>query len=193
MISTKLQKITSAASIGFLLFACGCTLIKKPKNVQYAFGAIADCQYHDIKGNGVRKYSLSKSKLSNCVEKFNKMDLEYVVHLGDFIDRDFESFDVLNPIFNTLHMPKYHVLGNHDFSVKDDLKKDVPKKMGLTERYYDFYVKGWRFIVLDGNDISFHANPKNSEEWKMHLNTIFRIISSHQNGMEPLETNNFHG
>jgi predicted phosphodiesterase len=130
----------------------------------HQFGAIADCQYCDIQGTGIRKYSLSPDKLRNCVATYNTLDLDYVVHLGDFIDRDFKSFDVVTPIFNQLTMPTYHVLGNHDFEVADAFKKDIPKKLGLDSKYYDFQVKGWRYVVLDGNDISFHAYPTNSQE-----------------------------
>lgn len=143
----------------------GCVHLKKERNAEFAFGAIADCQYCAVEGSGGRKYSLSEDKLTKCVTHLNTMDLEYVVHLGDFIDRDFKSFGVVNPIYNQLKAPKYHVLGNHDFSVSDDLKKDVPIKMGLTSKYYDFEVKGWRYVILDGNDISFHAYPKNSDEY----------------------------
>jgi manganese-dependent ADP-ribose/CDP-alcohol diphosphatase len=151
------------AAIGLILFAGGCANVMAQNNAEYAFGVVADCQYCDVQGKGIRKYSLSKDKLSNCVANFNKMKLEYVIHLGDFIDRDFKSFDVLMPIYNELNVPKHHVLGNHDFSVEDSLKKDVSSKMGLPSKYYDFKVKGWRYVVLDGNDISFHAYPKNSE------------------------------
>jgi manganese-dependent ADP-ribose/CDP-alcohol diphosphatase len=98
------------------------------------------------------------------VADFNTMDLDFVTHLGDFIDRDFKNFDVLNPIFDKLTVPKYHVLGNHDFSVADHLKKDVPAKLGMPAKYYDYEVKGWRYVVLDGNDVSFHAYPEGSEE-----------------------------
>jgi 3',5'-cyclic AMP phosphodiesterase CpdA len=35
--------------------------------------------------------------------------------------------------------------------------------LGLSSKYYDFAVKGWRFVVLDGNDVSFHAYPEGSE------------------------------
>lgn len=139
---------------------------KETGNIEFSFGVIADCQYCSVQGTGVRKYSISPNKLEKCVAHFNTMDLEYAVHLGDFIDRDFESFDVVAPIYNGLIMPNYHVLGNHDFSVRDEMKKDVPGKMGLAAKYYDFEVRGWRFVVLDGNDISFHAYPENSKEYK---------------------------
>ena len=65
------------------------------------------------------------------MEHYNKLNLSFVVHLGDFIDRDFESFDKVVPIYNRLKAPHYHVLGNHDFEVADDKKALVPTKLGL--------------------------------------------------------------
>lgn len=129
-------------------------------------GVIADCQYCSDPGTGKRKYSLSEMKLKECIDHFNTMDLSYVIHLGDFIDRDFESFDVVGPIYNELNAPKYHVLGNHDFSVDDSLKASVPETLGMPSRYYDFGINGWRFIALDGNDVSFHAYPAGSEKYR---------------------------
>ncbi len=133
----------------------------------YSFGVIADCQYCKEAGKGVRKYAKSDTKLAECVSHLNTLDLAYTIHLGDFIDRDWESFDVVTPIYNRLNMPHYHVLGNHDFSVVDEKKSAVIKKMEMPNDYYDFEVKGWRFIVLNGNDISFHAYPKDSENYKL--------------------------
>ena len=137
----------------------------RPGSPLFRFGAVADCQYCD-KTSGKRKYDLSPQKLSACVEHYNKLDLSFVVHLGDFIDRDFESFDKVAPIYNRLKAPHYHVLGNHDFEVSDDKKALVPEKLGLKKRYYDFARKGWRFIVIDGNDVSLYAWPKDDPRTK---------------------------
>ena len=137
----------------------------KPGSPLFRFGAVADCQYCS-KTSLLRKYNLSPKKLTECVEQYNKLDLAFVVHLGDFIDRDFESFKVVNPIFAKLKATHYHVLGNHDFSVADDKKELVPKRMGLKSRYYEFAHKGWRFIVLDGNDVSLYAYPKDDPRTK---------------------------
>ncbi len=142
----------------------------------WSIGLIADCQYCNDPGSGVRKYSLSEHKLRQCVQHFNSLPLEYVIHLGDFIDRDFESFAVVKPIYNTLKMPGYHVLGNHDFSVADSLKNQIPEVLGMPSRYYDFTVKGWRFIVLDGNDVSFHAYPDDSKAYQ----GVVEYYKSHQ-------------
>lgn len=133
----------------------------------YSFGVIADCQYCKEEGTGVRKYAKSNTKLAACVKHFNTMNLEYTIHLGDFIDHNWESFDIVNPIYNQLNMPHYHVLGNHDFWVIDKKKSAVTHKLGMPSAYYDFEVKGWRFVVLNGNDISFHAYPKDSKNYQL--------------------------
>ncbi|MGI9240443.1 MAG: sulfatase-like hydrolase/transferase [Verrucomicrobiales bacterium] len=131
------------------------------------FGAIADCQYADADTKGKRHYRLAAEKLEDAVGAFNAdSELDFVIHLGDFIDRDFESYNVVTPIFNKLRAKKYHLLGNHDYEVSDELKSKVPAALGLDERYYDFAVGEWRFIVLDGNEFSTLAHPQDSEPWK---------------------------
>ena len=133
---------------------------------KFSFGAIADCQYCAGPNRGSRHYSASVGKLKECVAELNKHDLEFVIHLGDFIDRDYSSFDKVLPIYQSLQMPAYHALGNHDFEVADELKGKVVERMGMKSKYYEFSVKDWRFVVLDGNDVSFHAYPKNSPKYK---------------------------
>ncbi len=125
-------------------------------------GAMADCQHADQPDAGVRLYRRSPEKLKAAVADYNGHALNYVVHLGDFIDTDWASFDTLEPITAALKHPLYHVLGNHDFSVADDQKARVPERLGLSSRYYDFTVAQWRFIVVDGNDLSLHGWPKDS-------------------------------
>ncbi len=122
------------------------------------FGVVADCQYCAIERKGARYYAASKAKLKACVEQLNKLDLAYVVHLGDFIDRDYESFDVVLPIWESLRAPGHHVLGNHDFEVADEYKAGVSQRLGMPAPYYDFAVEDWRFVVLDGNQISLYAH-----------------------------------
>ncbi len=147
---------------------CASVLAEEKKNTKYkfSFGAIADCQYCEAPDRGQRKYSASKEKLRQCVEHFNREDLSFVIHLGDFIDRNFSSFDQLLPIYDSLDAPGYHVLGNHDFEVADKFKEQVPPKLGMPAKYYDFVIKDWRFVCLDGNDLSFIAYPKDSEGYR---------------------------
>ncbi|MBK8504382.1 MAG: metallophosphoesterase [Saprospiraceae bacterium] len=132
----------------------------------FSIGVIADCQFCSDPGEGIRKYAQSQTKLSACVKHFNDSNLDFVIHLGDFIDRDFASFQVVKPIYDSLIMPRYHVLGNHDFSVDPEKKEEIPSLLGIPSRFDYFDLKGWRFIILDGNDLSFHAYPESSDKHK---------------------------
>ena len=130
---------------------------------EFSFGVLADVQYADAPAAMGRYYRNSIEKLTACVEDFNRGKLEFVVQLGDLIDRDFSSFDRVLAAYNKLSVPKYHVLGNHDFSVAEQEKNKVRKRLGTGRGYYDFDRPGWRFVVLDGNDVSLQANAPGSE------------------------------
>ena len=157
-----------AACLGTWLCAPDSVLAQRSGGPIFSFGVIADCQYCNIKvpKTAARQYALSPKKLTACVEHLNRLDLQFVVHLGDFIDRDFKSFADVAPIYEKLKADHYHVLGNHDFEVADDLKAKVPAALGLKSRYYQFRYLGYRFIALDGNDVSLHAYPSNDPRHK---------------------------
>jgi len=131
-----------------------------------SFAAIADCQYADAADAGARRYRESGRKLRECVADLADEELSFAVHLGDFIDRDFTSFDVVEPVFRSLPFPTYHVLGNHDFEVEDGRRLEVPARLGMPGRFHHFGAGGWRFVVLDGNDLSLHGWPEGSSAWR---------------------------
>lgn len=129
----------------------------------FSFGVIADVQYCDCDHAGTRHYRSSVRKLQAAVDTLNKKDIAFVVSLGDYIDRNFGSFDTLNQIVSRLKVPLYHVIGNHDYSVDAVHQDEVPQILGLKERYYDFEKGGWRFIALDGNFVSIHGTQKSDK------------------------------
>ena len=94
------------------------------------------------------------------------MNLDFVIHLGDLIDRDFFSFGAVLPIMAKIKAPVAYVLGNHDYEVADDKKAEVPARLGMSAKYYDFVIGNWRFVVLNGNDISLHAHAKDSDAYQ---------------------------
>ena len=68
---------------------------------QIQFGVFADCQFCDCQTAGTRFYRNSPAKLNDCISEFNKNEnLEFIVGLGDFIDRDFASFATVNSVLN---------------------------------------------------------------------------------------------
>lgn len=143
--------------IVFLLGFLALTACKDTKIMSFKIGIISDCQYCDCTVKWNRHYKKAPQRLQEAIAILNKDSLTYTIHLGDFIDKNFESLDRILPLWGKLESPSYHVLGNHDFEVKDSLKEEVIKKLNLKKRYYSFVEKDWRFIVLDGNDLSFHG------------------------------------
>lgn len=129
-----------------------------PAGGTVVFGAIADCQYADQPDAGERRYRAASAKLREAVDALDRETLSFSVHLGDFIDKGWSSYREVEPIFAGLRAPGYHLLGNHDFAVPDAFKGAVPERLGIPERYRSFSLGGWRFILLDGNDVSLHAH-----------------------------------
>jgi len=160
------------------------------KSQTLRIGLIADCQYCncDYSEQWNNDYRQGIPRLTAAVDTFNQHNVDLTIHLGDFIDRDFKSFNEVSPIFEKLTMPHYHVLGNHDFSVADSLKTSVPKKLGLEKLpYYTIKKNNWVFIVLDGTDISLYktddsARINDAEKNRKYYENMGRIQAKPWNG-----------
>ncbi len=151
---------------------------KKDSEIEYPefeIGVISDCQYCHCEPTGIRFFRESPARLRKAVDILNKQPLDYTVHLGDFIDKDFSSFDTVGPIWRDLKTERYHVLGNHDFSVADSMKHLVFEKMDIKDRYYSIVKNKWRFIVLDGNDLSVHGAL--TEAKKQQTDSLYNLLA----------------
>ncbi len=135
----------------------------------FSVGAIADAQYAAEPDAPPRLYHTTPGKLAAAVDDFNRRKLAFVVHPGDFIDKDWASYDALLPIARRLNHPWHFVLGNHEYEVDDTHKPQVPAKLGMPARYYSFAQHGWLFIVTDGNDLSSYAWPEGSVEYRRSM------------------------
>ncbi|MET0309286.1 MAG: metallophosphoesterase [Sphingomonas sp.] len=135
----------------------------------FSISAIADAQYAAEPDEPPRLYHTTPDKLAAAVADFNRQKLAFVVHLGDFIDKDWASYDALLPVARKLRHPWHFVLGNHEFAVDDAHKLQIPAKLGMPARYYSFAQHGWLFIVTDGNDLSSYAWPEGSAEHKRSM------------------------
>jgi len=120
------------------------------------FGLVADIQFAVIPALGTRDYSYSWLKLIQNIEEFNRRNVSFVIQLGDLIDHDAASYDLILPIFKKSKAPVYHVIGNHDFDIDPILKPLVMKKLGSKNGSYTFSLEKWRFIVLNGDELSFN-------------------------------------
>lgn len=120
----------------------------------FSFGVVADVQYSDYDHGISRFYRSSLDKLREALTRFSADSIDFVVNLGDLIDRDMSSYEPVIEEFRASGLKTFHVAGNHDFSVKPGEKKRIPVLPAGNLRYYSFEEKGFRLIFLDGNDIS---------------------------------------
>ncbi|MCK8107606.1 metallophosphoesterase [Pseudoalteromonas sp. 2CM41L] len=182
-----MQKYSASLLINFfLLLVCYPSIAA---NDSFTLGVIADCQYADQDDKGTRHYTSCPNKLSTAVEQFNQLPLSGVLHLGDFIDREFKSFTPLNTISSSLNAPLYHVLGNHEFSVDDKSKMRITDTLNMPSRYYSFEINNWLFIALDGNDVSTYAWPKNSKKHKQNMILFNSQYKGHEDWNGAIGTN----
>ncbi len=136
------------------------------ETILFSFGLVADVQYCECEPRYNRHFRKSTGKFREMVGHMNEIQPDFVVSLGDFIDRYEVSFDSVNGIAGNLEMPLYHVLGNHDFPFGKNHYEQVLEILGLESNYYNFRYGKIRFIVLDGNDISLHSHPANSKAYQ---------------------------
>jgi predicted phosphodiesterase len=147
--------------ITFLLSLSG-TFMASENQKELTLGLFADCQYSDYETKGIRFYKKSLSKLNDCITEFNtNKKIDFIVSLGDIIDKDFSSFDKINETLYQSIKPVYHVLGNHDFSVEEDKKSAITSKLKMGKNYYTLEKNNWRFIFLDGNEVSLFSGDSN--------------------------------
>ncbi len=132
------------AGMAALLAAAAAYAQPKP---QFSFGVMADIQYANADTAGPRAYRDSIGKVETCEALLAKERPVFVIQLGDFVDRGLVSFDTLLPVFDRMAVPKYHVLGNHDFIAPQAV---IVKRLGMPAAWYAFERPGWRFVVLDG-------------------------------------------
>lgn len=126
------------------------------------FGLIADAQYADADPEGERHYRSTPEKMKRAAETIRAAKPAFTLHLGDFIDRDFKSFDTMLPLMNDLGHPVHHLLGNHDYSVADVEKARVVATLGMPHDYYTFRSGSTRIVMLDTNSLSTYKHPANS-------------------------------
>lgn len=151
--------------------AAGAALLAPPAGLRPAraasgalrFGVIADPQYADQRTKGSRFYRRTLDKLPPALDDLSGEDLSFTVTLGDIIDQYWESYEAILPLYARLRAPHFFVLGNHDYQVGAAYFDQVHKITGITATHYSFTGSGYRFIVLDGNEVTLFANPPGTE------------------------------
>jgi manganese-dependent ADP-ribose/CDP-alcohol diphosphatase len=135
----------------------------------FRFGLFADVQYADKEAQGPRHYRESAAKLKACVADFNQRELAFVVNLGDLIDgqgaQSEPQLKQMLELLKPLRAPLHHVIGNHCLEVE---RPALMRALHLSSPYYGFQHQGWRFVVLDGMDVSLKSAPESAEVEAAH-------------------------
>ena len=116
-----------------------------------SFGALADIQHADKPAAGRREYRESIQKLKACSAALRPEKLDFVVQMGDLTDDGADDMRAVLSLLRELPVAVRHVVGNHDLYASRD---HILKRFSLPRAHYDFSVRGWRFIVLDGMHLS---------------------------------------
>ncbi|KAF7806021.1 manganese-dependent ADP-ribose/CDP-alcohol diphosphatase-like [Senna tora] len=172
----------------------------------FSFGLISDVQYADIPDGrsflGVpRYYRHSILVLQRAVKEWNAHQKhKFVINFGDIVDgycpKD-QSFDTVKKLadeFEIFEGPVYHIIGNHCLYNLPRSKLLPLLKIQSPEchAYYDFSpVPGYRFVVLDGYDISAigwpQGHPKTLEALKFLQDKNPNVDKNSPTGLVGLE------
>ncbi len=147
-------------------------------------GIFTDNQYCNCPVTGVRNYPASLEKLDSVIRFFNTSDVDAIFHLGDVIDHDFANYDSVIPRYRKSAIPVNFVMGNHDYAVKASQKSKVLPMLGITDLFYTRAIGNWKFIVLNGDDLSFLA-PQDKKRKQERNALLTGLISGLRNNFLP--------
>jgi predicted phosphodiesterase len=132
----------------------------KDKFQPIRFGIVSDIHYANKQPNIGRYYKQSLDKLSECIKVMNNEKVDFLIELGDFVDKGdtgnetLKFLDTVEKKFSQFKGPRYHVLGNHEeanISKQEFLERITNGHFSKAKNYYAFEKNGFQFIVLDAN------------------------------------------
>lgn len=180
----------------------------KMQDAKFIFGLIADVQYADI-DNGqnfrqtrTRYYRQARNQLVKAQQKFNSLDMNCILQLGDMLDGKNSAFGTVEKCYNTIlaefrncKAPVYHVWGNHEFYnfSRDDLVKSDLNSARILEHndgekanYYSFLPdEKYKFIILDCFEFSMLGYSTTSEQY-MEAEKFLRKVNHNEDLNDPV-------
>jgi len=147
-------------------------------------GVFADAQYADEDPSINRYYRLSKDRLQEAYDTFRCENVNFVINLGDLINSDYVSYKPVLEIIGSSGIETHHVTGNHDYAVDDRMKSRIPVLSHNRSGYSSMIREGFRFIFLNGNEISIYAYSDVSEIKKHQVYLDSLKLAGKQNALE---------
>lgn len=156
------------------LFFLGSNVLAQNASQVIRFGVFADTQYADCPSENSRFYRQALQKLDTCIDYFNQQNVQFIVNLGDIIDRKNSDLEVIKSHLARLNNKIYNITGNHDYKEVTD-NSLLYRQLDMPSEYYFFKKQNWIFIMLNTNDISAYANVKGTEK-EQELNAMLEEI-----------------
>lgn len=88
--------------------------------------------------------------ITQIINRAVENNADFIIHVGDLCHTP-DKFPELISLYENAPIPAFHCTGNHEF--ENSSLNDVLKAYHLENSYYYFDVKGFRFIVLDLNNM----------------------------------------
>ncbi|MEI6638096.1 MAG: metallophosphoesterase [Chlorobium sp.] len=128
-------------------------MVTSANNPLLRFGIITDI--HFSTENEPAAAAQTAADLRDCLEYWQHHDVDFLLQLGDQINgsdkHKKEELRQVSSILNTFPGSIRHVIGNHCLALP---RQELMRAYGLHSPFYAFTMKGFRFIVLDGMDVS---------------------------------------
>ena len=128
------------------------------------FGIITDIHFSTHRRRSATAIN-AVADLRLWVEKCKKKKVDFLLQLGDLIKGTeqykwqelHQSSSILSEFSGTIH----HVIGNHCLAIP---RRELLTALEMPCAYFSFKDKGFRFIVIDGMDVSIHSEPETQED-----------------------------
>jgi predicted MPP superfamily phosphohydrolase len=109
----------------------------------------------------------TSADLRTGLDYWQRKDADFIMQLGDQIrgsdKHKEEELRQVSSMLNSFPGTIRHVLGNHCLALP---RQTLMAALGLQAPFYSFTMKGFRFIVLDGMDVSMLRIPETPEDYQ---------------------------
>ena len=130
------------------------------------FGIITDI--HFLSENEAAAAQATAAELQNCLNCWQRNNVDFLLQLGDLIKgsdtHKHDEFRQISSILKSFPGPIRHVIGNHCLALP---RRELMAGLGLQTPCYTFASNEFRFIVLDGMDLSVLRKPETEEEQQL--------------------------
>ncbi len=131
------------------------------------FGIITDIHFSAESETAAAE--ATAAELRACMECWKGHNVDFLLQLGDLIKGSdafkHEELRQVQSIFKPFTATIRHVIGNHCLALP---RRELMEALALDSAFYSFTMQGFRFIVLDGMDVSVLRTPE-TEEDRQHL------------------------